>query len=168
MSADRSVIGPIQGKGADIVPPSLDQARVFARHSKAENTLRGYRADWRDFCAWCESHTLGPLPAAPETVAAYIAECAGRLKVGTIQRRLNAIAEAHKATGLNSPTSAGMVRNTLKGIRRTLGTASAPKAPTLTDDIRAMVDAADAGLIGARDRALILLGSRGRLGGLSS
>jgi hypothetical protein len=29
------------GKGADIVPPSLDQAREFARHSKAQNTLRG-------------------------------------------------------------------------------------------------------------------------------
>lgn len=150
-----------ESKGADIVPPSLDQAREFARHSKAENTLRGYRADWRDFCAWCESHALAPLPASPETVAAYIAECAGRLKVGSIQRRLNAIAEAHKATGLESPTTAGMVRNTLKGIRRTLGTASAPKTPTLTDDIRAMVDACDAGLIGARDRALILLGFAG-------
>jgi len=59
--------------------------------------------------------------------------------------------------GLESPTSAGMVRNTLKGI----GTATAPKAPTLTDDIRAMVDATDAGLIGARDRALVLLGFAG-------
>jgi len=101
------------------------------------------------------------LPASPETVAAYIADCAERLKVGSIQRRLNAVAEAHKATGLESPTSAGMVRNTLKGIRRTLGTATAPKAPTLTDDIRSMVDATDAGLIGARDRALILLGFAG-------
>jgi site-specific recombinase XerC len=163
MSADTAVIGPIQGKGADIVPsPSLDQAREFARHSKAENTLRGYRADWRDFCAWCESHGVSPVARGPpETVAAYIAECAGRLKVGSIQRRLNAIAEAHKATGLDSPTTAGMVRNTLKGIRRTLGTARKPKAPTLTDDIRAMVDAPDAGLIGARDRALILLGFAG-------
>jgi len=162
MSGPLEVIGPIQGdKGADIVPPSLDQAREFARQSKAENTLRGYRADWRDFCAWCESHRACPLPASPETVAAYIAECAGRLKVGTIQRRLNAIAEAHKATGLDSPTSAGMVRNTLKGIRRALGTATAPKAPTLTDDIRAMVDAADAGLIGTRERALMLLGFAG-------
>ncbi len=53
------------------------------------------------------------------------------------------------------------MRNTLKGIRRALGTASAPKAATLTDDIRAMVDAADAGLIGARDRAVILLGFAG-------
>ena len=59
--------------------------------------------------------------------------------------------------GLESPTSAGMVRNTLKGN----GTATAPKAPTLTDDIRAMVDATDAGLIGARDRALVLLGFAG-------
>lgn len=155
------ITGPIQSKGADIVPPSLDQAREFARQSKAESTLRGYRADWRDFCAWCEAHGVCPLPASPETVAAYIAECAGRLKVGSIQRRSNAITEAHKAMGLDSPTSAGIVRATLKGIRRTLGTASAQKAPTLTDDIRAMVDATDTGLIGTRDRALILLGFAG-------
>lgn len=154
---------PIQGgKGADIVPsPALEQAREFARHSKAANTLRGYRADWRDFCGWCESHALCPLPASPETVAAYIAECAERLKVGSIQRRLNAIAEAHKATGLESPTAVGLVRNTLKGIRRTLGTAAAQKTPTLTDDIRAMVDATEVALIDARDRALILLGFAG-------
>jgi hypothetical protein len=81
-----------------------------------------------------------PLPALPETVAAYIAECANRLKVGSIQRRLNAIAEAHKAMALDSPTSAGMVRNTLKGIKRTMGTAAAQKAPTLIDDVRAMVE----------------------------
>jgi hypothetical protein len=43
-----------------------------------------------------------PLPALPETVAAFVADCAGRLKVGSIQRRLNAIAEAHKAVGLES------------------------------------------------------------------
>jgi integrase len=156
------VIGPIQGTtGADIVPPSLEQAREFARQSKAENTLRGYRADWREFCAWCEGHGVRALPAAPESVASYIAECAGRLKVGSIQRRLNAIAEAHKAMGAESPTGAGIVRATLKGIRRTLGTAAVQKAPTLTDDIRAMVDATDAGLIGERDRALILLGFAG-------
>jgi hypothetical protein len=56
-----------------------------------------------------------------ESVAAYIAESAGRLKVGSIQRRLNAIAEAHKATSLESPTSSGMVRDTLKGIPALLG-----------------------------------------------
>jgi len=91
--------------GADLVPsPSLEQAREFILASKAENTLRGYRADWRAFCEWCEGQGVAPLPAFPETVAAYIAECAGRLKPGSIQRRLNAIAEAHKAMGVDSPT----------------------------------------------------------------
>ena len=159
----KAIIGPAEvSKGADLVPlPSLDQAQEYIRASKAESTLRGYRADWRHFCEWCKGHEISPLPAAPETVAAYIAECAARLKVGTIQRRLNAIAEAHKAIGLDSPTSAGMVRNTLKGIKRTRGTAAAQKSPTFTDDIRAMVAATDEGIIGVRDRALILLGFAG-------
>jgi len=156
------IIGPIQGTGADVVPsPSLDQAREFIRASKAENTLRGYQSDWRAFCAWCEVQGVCAFPATPETVAAYIADCAGRLKVGSIQRRLNAIAEAHKAASLDSPTATGMVRNTLKGIRRMLGTATVPKSAALTDDIKAMLDATDAGLIGVRDRALILLGFAG-------
>ena len=43
MNPSTEIIGPIQGdtKGADLVPPSLDRAREFARHSKAESTLRG-------------------------------------------------------------------------------------------------------------------------------
>src|SRR6185436_5594693 len=155
MIPDNQIIGSVQDKGADIVPsPSLERVREFIRASKAESTLRGYQSDWRHFLEWCQTHDICPLPAAPETVASYIAECAGHLKTGSIQRRLNAIAEAHKALGLESPTSAGMVRNTLKGIKRTLGTATVQKSAALTDDIRAMVEVADSGLIGVRDRAL--------------
>jgi integrase len=62
---------------------------------------------------------------------------------------------------LESPTSAGMVRNVLKGIKRVNGTAAVQKAAALTDDIRAMVSATDSGLIGVRDRAMILLGFAG-------
>ena len=43
--------------------------------------------------------------------------CAGHLKVDSIQHRLNAISEAHTATGNESPTHAATVRNTLKVIR---------------------------------------------------
>src|ERR1035437_571222 len=164
MTPDTEIIGPVQDKGADLVPlPSVpsEQVRAYIRASKAESTLRGYQSDWRDFCAWCESRNLCPLPATPETVATYIAECAGRLKPGSIQRRLNAITEAHRAVGLDSPTHSPVVANTMKGIRRTMGTAPAQKAPALTDDIRAMVDATEAGTIGLRDRALILLGFAG-------
>jgi site-specific recombinase XerD len=170
MMPETAIIGPVPDTGARMVPlpavpspavPSLEQVREYIWASKAENTLRGYQSDWRNFCRWCESRGLCPLPASPETVASYIAECAGRLKVGSIQRRLNAIAEAHKAVGAESPTHSPVVTNTMKGIRRTKGTVPAQKAPALTDDIRSMIDATDAGLIGQRDRPLILLGFAG-------
>jgi site-specific recombinase XerC len=66
--------------------------------------------------------------------------------------------------GADSPTHLAIVANTMKGIRRTKGTAPAQKAAASTDDIRAMVDATDAGAIGLRDRALVLLGFAGAFG----
>ena len=162
MTPDTVLIGPVGSKGADLVPlPALEQVREYIRASKAENTLRGYQSDWRDFCGWCEKHGVCPLPSSPESVASYIADCASHLKPGTIQRRLNAITEAHKAVALESPTHSSIVANTTKGIRRTKGTAPLQKTAALTDDIRAMVHQTDDGLIGARDRALILLGFAG-------
>lgn len=164
MISETGIVGPIheQETRTDIVPlPELDRVREFVRASKAENTLRGYRSDWKSFCAWCNEHGQSALPASPEAIAAYIASCAERLTVGSIQRRINAIAEAHKATGLESMTSSALVRNTLKGIKRTHGTAPNQKAPALTDDIRVMVAATGENLIGIRDRALILLGFAG-------
>ena len=66
-------------RGTDVRPspagPPLDQVHEFIRASKAQNTLRGYQSDWRAFCAWAEAHRLCAMPASPETVAAFIAEC---------------------------------------------------------------------------------------------
>jgi integrase len=150
------------GSGAEMDRSSaFDQVRMFIQASKAESTLRGYRTDWAHFRRWCEEQPVRALPAPPDAVARYIADCAGWLKVGTIQRRLSAIAEAHKTIGLESPASTGIVRATLTGIRRTLGTAVGQKAAALTDDVRAMVDATDEGSMGMRDRALIILGFAG-------
>jgi len=91
MKPTTEIVGPVESMGADLVPlrsltspvvlPLPEQVREYIRASKAENTLRGYSSDWGDFCAWSEAHGLSPLPASPESVAAYIAECAGRLKV---------------------------------------------------------------------------------------
>src|SRR5579871_5649615 len=128
--------------GAEVTPlPSLDQVREYVAASKAANTVRGYQADWNAFTTWCEAHGVHSLPANAETVASYIAECAQRLKVGSLQRSLNAIAEAHRATGHVSPTRDALVRNTFKGIRRTHGTAPDQKAAALTSDIVAMIEA---------------------------
>src|SRR5438105_4581037 len=112
MTPESGAVVLVRGEGAGNPLTSLplpEAVREYVRQSKAENTIRGYASDWRDFCAWCEVHAVCPLPATPETVASYVAECAARLKVGSIQRRLNAIAEAHKATGRESPTHASLV-----------------------------------------------------------
>ena len=90
MTPDTAIItGSVENTGADLVPlpavplpvalPLPEQVREYIRASKAENTLRGYSADWRDFCAWSDAHGLAAIPATPEGVAAYSAECAGRL-----------------------------------------------------------------------------------------
>ena len=56
-TADRAVLAPV-----------ADRARGYADLAKAPNTLRAYRADWRDIAAWCEGRGLPALPAGrPES-----------------------------------------------------------------------------------------------------
>ena len=140
-----------------------EQARLFIEAAKAENTRRAYRSDWRHFEAWCRSQGLVSLPATPETVTLYITALATDHKPSSLQRKLTAITKAHQAAGLASPASMqhALVSETVKGIRRTLGTAQPGKEPLLTADILAMLDALDEGLLGIRDRALLLVGFTG-------
>jgi site-specific recombinase XerD len=141
-----------------------ERARSFVNASKAPNTLRAYRSDWADFSLWCATSELVPVPAAPETIATYLASLADAgAKASTIQRRLSAISQAHQLAGHTpSPTSEWVVRATMAGIRRTLGTASAQKAPVATAELRRLLAATPADtLAGLRDRALLLLGFAG-------
>jgi integrase len=103
------------------------------------------------------------LPATAETVALYLTSLAATHKPATMTRRLTAITKAHQIAGHASPATMQQpaVSETLKGIRRTLGTAQRVKAPLLTADIRRMVEALPDNLAGRRDRALLLLGFAG-------
>lgn len=139
------------------------EATRYLEQSKAPNTRRAYRADWADFAAWCEKFRRLPLPAAPETVAYYLADRSQTLKTSTLQRRLATIAEAHRAAGLESPNKTAQVRLVWAGIRREKGVAQAHKKPTLTKHIKAMVEHLPDSLLGVRDRALILLGFAGAM-----
>ena len=138
-----------------------EQARDYAQLAKAPSTRRAYRADWADFTAWCRAHGRAPLPAVPETLALYLAGSAAHLKTATLTRRLSAIAQAHQVAGHPSPTKDPNVRAVAAGIRRAKGTAQQGKAPTVTAEVRAMVEALPATLMGRRDRALLLLGFAG-------
>jgi site-specific recombinase XerD len=145
-----------------LVPVELvERARDYAAAARAENTRRAYRSDWRAFASWCQAQGLEALPAAPETVALYLTDRATASKVSTITRALAAIAEGHRAAGLASPRGSGPVKAVLSGIRRTKGSAPAQKAPISTGGLRAMLAGLPEGLLGLRDRALLLVGFAG-------
>ena len=158
-------------RGSEVTPLSgaadlrllASETIKFLAAAKAESTRRAYRADWDHFESWCRRHALTALPATPETVALYITALAGSHKPATLRRRLTVIGRAHRGAGQPSPSSVreALVGETLKGIRRTVGTAQVGKRPLYTDQVRAMVHALPATLRGKRDRALLLLGFAG-------
>ena len=165
-----------------------EAARRFAAAARSDATLRAYRSDWADFSAWCDERGLAPMPAAPETVALYIASRAeagpvdarGRptapLKVATLSRRLAAISQAHKLVGLESPAlrSREPLHSVWAGVVRSLGVARRKVAPALAADVVAMAAVCDGAVAAAalagdaappgaslrarRDKAMLLLG----------
>jgi integrase len=139
-----------------------DTAKQYVTASRSPRTREVYRAQWSTFSAWCAAHGLMALPAAPESVALYLASRAreGR-KVSTLALALAAISQAHQMAGHDSPRSSTVVREAFKGIRRTHGSAPTQKAPVLVTQLRAMAAALPATLIGTRDRALLLVGFSG-------
>lgn len=137
-------------------------AKGYATEARARGTRTVYAKHWAAFTAWCAEQGVCELPAAPQTVALYLAARAdaGR-KVATLALALAAISQAHQVAGHPSPRSDRLVKETWKGIRRRLGVAQQQKDPVSAKEIRMMLDELPAGLLGLRDRALITLGFAG-------
>jgi integrase len=159
VSSSAAVVVTETAAGALVPGALVAAARAFAAEAKAPATRRAYRGAWRAFVAWAAAQHVAALPAAPATVACYLTALAeaGR-RVPSLELALAALAAAHQAAGHASPRSAPVVREVMKGIRRTLGVAPHPKAPVRVPELRAMLAAAPAGLLGLRDRALLLVG----------
>lgn len=157
------VVAAAQGGAVARLKDLAGRARAFMEAAKSENSRRAYRSDWRHFESWCRSHGLVCLPAAPETIALYLTALAADHKPASLQRKLTSITKAHQAASFPSPASMqhAVVSETLKGIRRSLGTAQPGKEPLLTAEILEMLDSLDDTLLGYRDRALLLVGFAG-------
>ncbi|MEQ8819423.1 MAG: site-specific integrase [Sumerlaeia bacterium] len=140
----------------------VQRAQQYAGESRAANTRRAYKADWRDFESWCMERSRGAIPASSETVALYITSLADHgLRVSTIERRLATISQAHQLAGHGSPTKDAAVREVLKGIRRVRGCAPSRKKAISVAELRGLVATCDASPKGRRDRALLLVGFLG-------
>jgi site-specific recombinase XerD len=142
--------------------PDLTRAAALARDEKAASTRRAYRSDFRIFQAWCQDRGVSALPAAAETVAAFLAyDVEADTRSSTLGRRVSAIRHAHKLAGHPPPTDDERVKATMRGIRRTLGTAPRKKSPATAERIVAMALAAGDNMKGLRDRAVLLVGFAG-------
>jgi len=162
--------------GAVVVPADVSP-RVFAEASLSPNTIRAYRSDLRQFARWragfldhevSEAHELeliATAPVDPAEVAAFLADKANavlldggqRYAPATISRYVAAIDWEHARRGHTPPGSTPIVRDVLKGIRRTRSVPVTLKALQTT---LLKIDVADlqTGALGTRDQALLLFG----------
>jgi site-specific recombinase XerD len=157
-----ATIASVPAGAVTLLQDDLDAAGVFLSAEKSDATQRAYRSDFRIFQAYCDARGLLALPAAADTVMAFLsAEALGGAKASTLGRRVAAIRYAHKAAGHEPPTNRETVKAVMRGIRRTIGTAKVQKAPATADLLRQMLDACPDTIRGKRDRALLALGFAG-------
>lgn len=151
---------------SSVVPDALDLSKVHlllqagakAQARKlAPSSLRAYRADWRTFSEWCAAKGQPSLPAAPETVAVFLAsEVEAGRKVQTIERRRHAIRFVHEQNGHPTPTRADIVMSTMSAIRRACQQPQESRRPLRVDEMLAIAQAIDrTTLAGARDAAIL-------------
>jgi site-specific recombinase XerD len=145
------------------IQAEIDAAHDFALAEKSAATRHAYRSDFALFTAWCRTRNAEPMPASPETVAAFLAaQATAGARASTISRKAAAIRYAHRLAGHALPTDTEAVKIVMRGIRRIIGTAPDQEAAATTDRIADMIAGIPADtLAGKRDGALLLLGFAG-------
>lgn len=157
--------------------------QAFAEASLSANTIRAYRSDLRQFARWragfldnevAERHELEQIvtaPVDPAEVAAFLADKANaalpdggqRYAPATISRYVAAIDWEHARRGHTPPGSSPVVRDVLKGIRRTRSVPVRRAKPMTLKALQTtllQIDVADlqTGALATRDQALLLFG----------
>ncbi len=129
------------------------------KNSKANNTLRAYQSDFRDFSVFCAKNGLSSIPTQPKIIALYITHLSKTSKFSTLKRRIASISVIHKLKGHYLDTKHPIIMENLHGIKRTLGSRQKAKKPLLINDLKLIIKAIDKKKI--RDKTLILIGFAG-------
>ena len=144
--------------GRDVADRLEDRLGAFVRAARgafSANTERAVRSDLAVYGAWCAERGLSALPAAPETVAAFVDAMAEEKAPATVRRYVASIAVAHRAIGrgrtLKGPPVSLALRRMHAGKGRRQGQAQGLTCPLR----RRLLEAAGDRAIDLRNRALL-------------
>ena len=135
------------------------------RSSKAKNTLRAYKADYKDFDIFCSKNNFQSMPADPKILSLYLTHLSKNSKFSTLKRRLASISSIHRIKGHYIDIKHPIIIENLLGIKRNKGIKQTSKKPLLINEIKLIIDVINNSNIKLlrriRDKALILLGFSG-------
>ena len=136
------------------------------KSSKANNTLRAYKSDFKDFGAFCLKHGLNSLPTEPKIVSLYLTHLSKKSKkISTLRRRLVSIGMVHKLKGHYLDTKHPIIVENLMGIRRVNGSIQKGKKPILINHLKLIINVINEQkteeIKKLRDKSLILIGFGG-------
>ena len=136
------------------------------QNSKANNTIRAYKSDYKDFGAFCSRNGFKDLPSEPKIVSLYLTHLSTKdIKLSTIKRRLVSIGVIHKLKGHYLDTKHPVIVENLMGIKRRKGTVQKGKKPILINVLKNILNIINQqeceDIKKLRDRSIILVGFSG-------
>ena len=133
--------------------------------SKAKNTIRAYKSDFKDFVLFCSKHGMKSMPTEPKIVSLYLTYLSKQSKFSTLKRRLASINVMHKYKGHYLDTKHPIIIENLLGIKRQIGIHQKAKKPLLFNNLKEIIkvinDSSENELKKLRDKTLILIGFSG-------
>jgi integrase len=139
------------------------KATSSATHTVDELTAAAQSASTKKTYASAVRHFLqngGAIPCSDKTLAEYLAALSSTHKVASLELRVIAIHNAHTTAGYESPAMSLLVKRTMAGIRRTLGTAQRRVKALVKDDLLEALVLSDTQMPvkAARDKIILLWG----------
>ena len=138
------------------------------KNSKANNTIRAYKSDFKDFGGFCTKNGLKSLPTEPKIVSLYMTYLSTKdAKMSTLRRRLVSIGVIHRLKGHYLDTKHPIIIENLMGIKRKKGSYQKGKKPILINHLKLIINEIDkdtydeTGIRKLRDKTIILLGFAG-------
>jgi len=110
------------------------------KRSKAQNTLRAYQADFKDFKLFCVKNGMVALPTEPKILSIYLTHLSSFCKFSTLKRRLASIKVIHKIKGHYLDTKHPIITENILGIKRVHGVKQKSKKPLLINDLKLIIN----------------------------